>query len=197
MKKYKLHITVDGYEDFEFALIAIDEDNMLQIHEAILDAVNFKADQLASFSICDHSWIKEIELTLIKMGDEELIDDGISLMKDHTLGEFTQNLPLQVVYEYDFASQWKFYLIANEYTGDLLEATPYMSDIHGKAPNEDDGIERSMIALGEDDLMLLAGTMYEVGAEGSEKSEYDEDGDEDDDDDEFDENRVGNEDDMW
>lgn len=43
--------------------------NRFELHEAILKSVDYKADQMTSFFICDDDWEKEKEVTLEEMDD--------------------------------------------------------------------------------------------------------------------------------
>lgn len=154
-QNYRLDITVDGYDDFHFSLLASPQDTFLSLHNSIIEAINFEGGQIASFQICDKEWIREGEITLINMDDEEQPD--LMLMESTLLGDVVSGELRNFVYEYDFACQWRFFITVEDSDSPAIEETPYLLDMAGSAPSEADGLLRSKEGLEGEDMEIMAG----------------------------------------
>ena len=64
---YQFRIFSDEVDLFE-RIISIDSEALFSdLHQAILDSVNYKNDDVTSFFLCDDRWEKELEITLLEM----------------------------------------------------------------------------------------------------------------------------------
>ncbi len=81
-------------------------------HDIITQCVKMDGNELASFHICDQSWAKHKEVTLLDMrmgmGDVDADDETpgqieeIFLMEDSRISDFIEEPHQRMVYEYDF-----------------------------------------------------------------------------------------------
>ena len=116
-------------------LIVSSKHSLLDCHNAILDAFNFKGEEMASFYETDEDQEVLEEFPLIA------IDPAYSgkLMKDVKLEELIQAEGDNFQYVYDYLSDFRFYIECIT----VIEATGKLSDIKlkksvGPAPQETD-----------------------------------------------------------
>ena len=64
---YKFLLISDEVDQFAREISIDSEATFLDLHNAILDSVNFTKDQITSFFICDDDWEKKTEITLMEM----------------------------------------------------------------------------------------------------------------------------------
>ena len=64
---YKFIFISDEEDDFMREISIDSEASFLDLHNAILDAVNYDKDAMTSFFICNEDWEKEQEVTLVEM----------------------------------------------------------------------------------------------------------------------------------
>ena len=89
-------------------------------HEMISQCVKMNGNELASFHICDQSWTKHKEVTLLDMRMENAADDGddetvvpveeIFLMENSCISDFIEEPHQRIVYEYDFLDMTTLFL---------------------------------------------------------------------------------------
>ncbi|HOO19057.1 MAG TPA: hypothetical protein PK296_02580, partial [Paludibacteraceae bacterium] len=72
---FRFTILSDEVDDFIRVIDMDAEATFLDLHNAILDSVNFKKDELTSFFLCSDEWEKEQEITLIEMDTSSEYDN--------------------------------------------------------------------------------------------------------------------------
>ncbi|MDR1346067.1 MAG: plasmid pRiA4b ORF-3 family protein [Bacteroidales bacterium] len=122
---YKFRVYFDDIEDFLRDIEILSTDHFESFHAALIEAVGLKRGELASFSVCDPKWNKQKEITLIDMGDDDLLEnpeyeegDGFStkshlpqfVMGSSVLKDFIADPHQRLIYEYDFLNPKVFYI---------------------------------------------------------------------------------------
>lgn len=131
---FKFTIISDEIDNF-LRVIEIDsEATFLDLHTAILDAVDYEKNQLTSFFICNDDWEKEQEITLIEMESSSEYDNLV--MEDTVLDELLIDEKQKLLYVFDIISERAFFIELTEMIPgkDLDEATCTVSK--GKAPKQ-------------------------------------------------------------
>ena len=105
---YKFRLLSDEVEDFRRD-IEIDSDaTFIELHNAILQSVNYPDDQMTSFFICNDRWIKEIEITREDMGSMSEEDNYI--MADTVIGDLDEEENQKLLYVFDPLGDRVFYM---------------------------------------------------------------------------------------
>ena len=96
---YRFTIISDEVENF-VRVIKIDSDaTFYDLHKAILDACNYKDDQMTSFFICEDDWEKREEITLEEM--ERSSDEDTFVMKDTPISDLVEDEKQKLIYVFD------------------------------------------------------------------------------------------------
>lgn len=129
---YKFRILSDEVDDFTREIAISSEATFLDLHNAILDSVNYTKDQMTSFFICDDEWEKGVEVTLIEMDSSPEVDSWI--MESTKLSELIEDEGQKLLYVFDYLSERVFFMEAYQFvTGkDLEQAKCLLSE--GDAP---------------------------------------------------------------
>lgn len=150
---FRFLILSDEVDDFKRE-IKIDSDaTFLDLHNAILDSVNFEKNQMASFFICEEDWSKKIEITLIEMDTSSEVDNY--LMEDTRLEELLEDENQKLLYVFDYMTERAFFMELREIIpGQHLDAA-VCSKSTGMPPSqtidfEDMDIKSPTTDLGED-----------------------------------------------
>ena len=90
---YKFRITSDDVEDFLRDIEILSNQTFEQFHYFIVETLEFKQSELASFFICDQKWRRKHEITLMDMGDDDSFtnDDDESPIKHKIPRTIMQN----------------------------------------------------------------------------------------------------------
>ena len=105
---YKFKIFLDDEdEDFLREIEIADNSTFEDLHYAILNAVGLQGEELASFYICDSTWTKDKEITLLDMSEDE---NKIDIMSECKLKNFILDPDQKLIYEYDFLNMWVFHV---------------------------------------------------------------------------------------
>ncbi|MGB0166589.1 MAG: IS1096 element passenger TnpR family protein [Luteibaculum sp.] len=135
MKSLILHVLIDTKENEDvFRDIEISEDASLEeLHDAILDAFDFKGDEMASFFQCDEDWNKGQEYPQIGMDDE----DDLPSMANSTVDDLFGGVGDKAIYTYDFLRMWNFLIeVINTKPIKTDKGLPKVLLSVGKAPKE-------------------------------------------------------------
>jgi hypothetical protein len=117
---------------YKFRLLSVENDEFVrdieiranqtfkEFHDIISQNVKMNGNELASFHICDQSWTKHKEVTLLDMRMENVADDGddetvapveeIFLMENSCISDFIEEPNQRIVYEYDFLDMTTLFL---------------------------------------------------------------------------------------
>ena len=120
MDLYRFRVLVDdkteAFRDVEIRAIA----TFFDLHRAILDAFDFKGQEMASFYVSDDEWERGHEIPLMDMG---MLDDGTKAesMENVMIGDHVETAEQKFIYVYDFLNMWCFYveLVKTEEMEDL------------------------------------------------------------------------------
>jgi hypothetical protein len=103
---YKFSISVEGEEEEFLREIEIDGNSTFEdLHYAIIEATGLEGEELASFYICDNMWVKEKEITLLDMSEEE---NRLDIMSECKIKDNITNPDQKLIYEYDFLNLLTF-----------------------------------------------------------------------------------------
>lgn len=109
---FKFTILSDEVEDF-VRIIEIDsESSFLDLHNAILDAVDYEKNQMTSFFLCNDDWEKEQEITLVEMESSSEYDNLV--MEDTVLDELLTDEKQKLMFLFDMVSDRAFFIELTE-----------------------------------------------------------------------------------
>jgi len=171
---YRFTIISDEVDNF-LREIQIDPDaTFLDFHKAILEAVDYKEGELASFFVCDDEWNKDIEVTLEEMDTDSETDSYV--MSDTRISKLVDEDTYQkLIYVFDYMTDRCFFIKLSEIiTGKSLDK-PACTKKRGEAPQQSmdfDEMEKKITAssvdLGEDFYGDQGYNSDEIDAEGYE-----------------------------
>jgi len=129
---YKFRVILDA-EDDVFRDIAIqDNDNLEDLHNAIVNAFGFDGMELASFYTCDDKWNQDEEISLFDTGD---VAGEQKVMADYGLSEILNGDNTKIIYVYDFLNMWTFFVeLAAIEESEVGTAYPATLFSHGEMP---------------------------------------------------------------
>lgn len=137
MSSYKFRILIDTADQEEiFRDISIaDWENFETLYQAIVQAFDFRGDQLASFYVSNDRWDKGHEIALMDMGTGSSLDSP-SIMKETLISEMISSKDQRFLLVYDFLKMWIFMIELVEVNEENLEV-PQLDLSVGEAPDED------------------------------------------------------------
>lgn len=159
----------DEVDDFRREIQISPDATFLDLHNAIISSVDYKAGEMASFFICSNNWEKEKEITLTEM-DTSYEEDSF-VMEDSILNDFLEDEKQKLMYTFDYLTERSFFLeLAEMITGKDIEE-PVCTRSQGNPPAQfiefdDFDVKTTAIETGE--------TFY--GDEGYDIDELDLDG---------------------
>jgi len=108
MKVLKFRVLLDNIKGV-FRDIEIPENfNLAQLHETIVDSLDFSGLEMASFFISDEDWEKGEEISLMDMSEPG--QDSVRLMSDTPITEVIKEAGGRLLYVYDFLNMWICYV---------------------------------------------------------------------------------------
>lgn len=114
-----------------------DDDNFENFYKGILNAYDFKEDQMASFYMSNSNWDKGLEISLFDMSFGEDLDQILpGVMSTSIIREQIQEPHQKMILVHDFLRMWIFLIELIEVTEDMPE-TPKVVRSVGAAPQED------------------------------------------------------------
>ncbi|MCK9482051.1 MAG: plasmid pRiA4b ORF-3 family protein [Bacteroidia bacterium] len=110
-------------------------------HTAILNAIEFKDMEPASFFLSNDRWAKGLEITLEDMGFEDA-ETPKNLMQDCLLKKHINDPHQKFIYINDFMQMWTLHIeLQNIIAEDAKDVTyPFLYKSIGKAPKQNTGI---------------------------------------------------------
>lgn len=113
MKVYCFRILNADNEKFLRDVAILEDQSFLELHEFIVEICGFRDNELASFYLCDDSWYKETEISLMDMSldesdlerfktEDEYMTLPVSTMSNTNIGDAVKNVGRKLLYEYDF-----------------------------------------------------------------------------------------------
>lgn len=109
---FKFTIISDEKDEF-LRIIEIDsEASFLDLHNSILESINYDNNQMTSFFICNDDWEKEKEITLVEMESSSEYDNLV--MEDTVLDELLTDEKQKLLYVFDMISDRAFFMELTE-----------------------------------------------------------------------------------
>ena len=151
---YKFRLLSDEVEDFRRDIEIDSEATFIELHNAILQSVNYPDDQMTSFFICNDRWIKEIEITREDMGSMSEEDNYI--MEETVIGNLIEDEKQKLMYVFDPLGDRVFYMELSKIEfGKDLDA-PVCVKSTGDAPEQvlkfEELISKTPTAVATDDI---------------------------------------------
>jgi len=109
---YKFTILSDEVDNFVRVITIDSEAKFLDLHNAILDSVNYEKNQMTSFYICDDNWEKGQEVTLVEMDSSSEYDNLV--MEDTPLEDLLVDENQKLLYVFDMMSDRVFFMELTE-----------------------------------------------------------------------------------
>ncbi|MEI8085213.1 MAG: hypothetical protein WCG93_03235 [Paludibacter sp.] len=109
---YKFTMLSDEIDDFVRVITIDSEAKFIDLHNAILDSVNFEKNEMTSFFICNDNWEKGQEVTLVEMESSSEYDN--LTMDDTTLEELLTDENQKLLYVFDMMSDRVFFIELTE-----------------------------------------------------------------------------------
>ncbi len=130
---YRINFSSEEGENFRLVFDADSDATFLELHEAILKAVNYTNDQMTSFFMCNDRWEKEQEVTLVEM--DRSFDYDNMVMESTRLSDLMEEQGQRLIYIFDPMFERYFF-------GSLKEIKPgqmkgvKLVEKKGKAPEQ-------------------------------------------------------------
>ncbi|MDR1632881.1 MAG: plasmid pRiA4b ORF-3 family protein [Dysgonamonadaceae bacterium] len=109
---YRFVILSDEVDDFRRDILIDSDATFYDLHEAILDSVGYKKDQMTSFFICDEDWMKEKEITLVEMDTSSEEDNCV--MDATRLSDLLDEERQKILYVFEFLTERAFFMELRE-----------------------------------------------------------------------------------
>ena len=134
--KFRVLLDSDKNEEVFRDIVIANDAHFETFYKAIMEAFNFKGDQMASFYVSNDSWDKGHELSLLDLSyDDDAIDELASVMKNALIQDFLQEPDQRFILVYDFMRMWIFLIELIAYEKES-PAAPIMVLAIGTAPTE-------------------------------------------------------------
>ncbi len=105
---YRFVIISDEVDGFSREILIDADATFFDLHQAILDSVNYSKDQITSFSLCNDDWEKETEITLFKMDTDSDVDSWV--MDEAVLSELISDEKQKLTYVFDNLNDRMFFM---------------------------------------------------------------------------------------
>lgn len=109
---YKFTILSDEVDNFVRVITIDSEAKFIDLHNAILDSVNFEKNQMTTFFICSDNWEKGQEVTLVEMESSSEYDNLV--MDQTSLEELLSDENQKLLYVFDMMSDRVFFIELTE-----------------------------------------------------------------------------------
>ncbi len=160
---YKFTILSDEVDTFVREIAIDSEANFFDLHNAILDSVNYEKNQMTSFFICSDDWEKGQEVTLVETESSSEYDN---LVMDKTkLEELISDENQKLLYVFDMMSERVFFMELTEIVPRKSLDKPVCLTTEGNAPVQ---------LLADDGLVVAPKTTFDENFYGDEDYELDE-----------------------
>lgn len=161
---YQIKFSCDEVDDFRRVYEADSEATFWELHQAILESVNYPNDQMTSFFMCNDRWEKGQEVTLVEMGSNFEYDNMV--MEATRLSDLLEDNGQRMIYVFDPMNERCFF-------GRVTEILPGVRS--GVACIEKEGTAPTQI-LQEEAVGVSKGNEWDIDDDFYGDSQYD-DGD--------------------
>ncbi len=109
---FRFTVISDELDDF-VRIIEINSDaNFMELHNAILNSVNFQHGEMTSFFICNDEWEKKEEVTMIEMETSSEFDNYV--MDKTLLEELLEDEKQKLLFTFDMLEDRSFFMELTE-----------------------------------------------------------------------------------
>jgi hypothetical protein len=169
----KFRIISSETEDFIREIEIDSHCTFLTLHEFIQKELNYDSSQMASFFITDQGWMKETEITLIDMMEND--NEALRVMDKTTLGEFLFEPKQRLLYVFDFFNERAFFMEIFEVTDGHCN-TPCCIKTNGEPPAQieiDNMLDDNNYDVSDEfDLLEEMDEFYREDEEGYDENSY-------------------------
>ena len=130
---YKFILVSDEEPDFMREISISSEANFQELHEAILDSVNYDGGAITSFFICNEDWEKGQEVTLVEMDSNFEYDNMV--MNDTRLSDLIEEEGQRLIYIFDPMFERYFFGKLSEIMPGTMNGVECVEQ-SGKAPKQ-------------------------------------------------------------
>lgn len=159
---FRFLILSDEVDDFKREIKIDPEATFLDLHNVLLDSVEYSKDQMTSFFLCDDDWSKKTEITRVEMDTSSEVDSYV--MEDTRLEELLEDEQQKILFVFDYMTERAFFMELREIIPGQDIQAPIVSKSVGLAPPQ-------LMAFEEFDTK--AATSPTIGEEFYGDSEYD------------------------
>lgn len=115
MYAYKFRLFSDEVEGLTRDYEILSNQTFKDFHDVIIQSLGLSGNELASFYTADTKWEKQVEITLMDMGDENEDDKEDAnmpkeVMANAVIRDFIDDPHQKLIYEYDFLHLKTFYI---------------------------------------------------------------------------------------
>ena len=129
---YKFTILSDEVDNFVREIAIDPEATFFDLHNTILDSVNYEKNQMTSFFICSDDWEKGQEVTLVEMESTSEYDN---LVMDSTkLEDLLTDENQKLLYVFDMISDRVFFIELTEIIPRKIQEKPVCVLLEGNPP---------------------------------------------------------------
>lgn len=133
---YKLSITSPEDASFLCEIAINGEQTFQELHDKIIEALNYDGSQMASFFMLDNSKNRSQEISLVEMDDN--LDEDTLVMDKTTIREVVATNCTELEYVFDFFADRYFSIsVDGEYTAPLKQY-PCCLKVKGTIPEQTD-----------------------------------------------------------
>lgn len=111
---YRFILVSDEVDDFRRDITIDSDATFFDLHDAILESVNYSRDQMTSFFICDDDWSKETEITLVEMDTGS--DEDAYVMEATRLSDVLEEEKQKLMYVFEYLTERAFFMELREIT---------------------------------------------------------------------------------
>ena len=125
---YRFEISKPDSNDFRCEIAINGEQTFQQLHDKLVETLNFDGSQMASFFTLDKMGNRGKEIALMEMSADDEEDNNTLVMDVTTIREVVNASCIELEYVYDFfANQYLKVEYAGEYIGDSADVLPCVS----------------------------------------------------------------------
>jgi hypothetical protein len=136
---YRFVILSDEVDDFRRDILIDSDATFYDLHDTILDSVEFKKDQMTSFFICDEDWMKEKEITLIEMDTSSEEDSYV--MDNVRLSDLLDEERQKLLYVFELLTERSFFMELKEIITGKKQPNPECIKSIGNPPAQTTNFE--------------------------------------------------------
>jgi len=137
MPGLKFRILLDSHKNEEVFhdILVSDDENFESLFKSIIEAFEFRGDQMASFYVSNENWDKGEEISLLDLSEGEE-SSNLKIMKNTRINECLFDTDQKFILIYDFMKMWTFFVELIE-EGKLINNLKYPRIIfsNGMVPN--------------------------------------------------------------